>query len=76
MVSVIGRSAWTEPKLLQIPSSCSGTALVIVRGSGIADGGSVETPPLAGAGGSEACMARIPVIQPATFRGPGLNKMK
>jgi hypothetical protein len=74
MVSVIGRSAWTEPKLLQIPSSCSGTALVIVRGSGIADGSSIETPPLAGAG--EARMARIPVIQPATFRGPGLNKMK
>jgi hypothetical protein len=60
IVCVIGRSAWTEPKLLLIPSSCSGTPRVIVRCSEIANGSSIEAPANPGAG--EACMARITVI--------------
>jgi len=42
----------------------------------VAGGTSIETPPIAGSRRGEACMARIPVIQPVTCRGPYLNKMK
>jgi hypothetical protein len=41
----------------------------------LAGGTSIETPPIAGSRRGEARMARIPVIQPVTIRGPCLNKM-